>query len=313
MTTVHYPDPRVAVLIRCFKIDEKALDLYTQLRGNNREYDVFLLVDETRGRAVSRMNDVIRFSLDTCPRVGLRYTRQDLFWLSGDIPMFFAKDTLQDHSHFIQIDYDVQFTKDGIGFLNRIAAALTRADGYGLDAVVLQHTILHPPCAWPFFAAAARQFKVVRFSYGPFVALSRRALGFLHAQRRLELATLTESEDIVISEAFIPSHLVEAGFHCMDLEELAPGSYESWDATTSMRMGPLGLALGAPIDVKPAIEMVHPVYSVEDHFIRAIQHAREHGTLATLREKLPGEAYAFLEPAVRAHWLERIDAELAAV
>jgi len=310
---VQYPDPRVAVLIRCFKIDEKALDLYTQLRASDRDFDVFLLVDETRNPAVSRLNDVIRFSLDACPRVGLRYTRQDLFWMSGDIPMFFAKDTLRDHSHFIQLDYDVQFTKDGIGFLNRIAAALTSAGGYGLDAIVLQHTVLTPPCDWPFFGTAARHFKVVRFSYGPFVGLSRRALEFLHAQRQLERATLTESEDIVISEAFIPSHLVEAGFRCVDLEEIAPGSYESWDDTTSMRMFPLGLPLGAPINVKPAIEMVHPVYSVEDHFIRAIRHAREHGTLATLREKLPGEAYAFLEPAVRAHWLERIDAELAAV
>jgi hypothetical protein len=272
---------------------------------------VFLLVDETHGRPPTTVANVIWFSRAALPEIGLASTREDLFWLCGDLPMFFAMRALPEYTHFIQLDYDVQFTRSGVRFLNRVAAAIGR--DRRLDAIGLQHTVLSPPCDWPYYATAARMFTTVRFFFGPFWALSRPALEQLQAQRLVEYARLAGSEDPedwVIAEAFIPSHLAALGMRCFDLAELLPGSYESHDHTTSMRMGPTGLPLGGAIRVRPSIEMVHPVYAVEDHLDKAVRHAEGPEALAALQARLLGDEYAFVAPEVRGRYVDLIDDRL---
>ncbi len=297
--------PRVAVLLRGYKIDDKLIDLYTHLGGAGGDYDVFLLVDDTRGRPATTVANVIWFSLAALPEIGLQSSREDLFWLCGDLPMFFAMRALPGYTHFIQLDYDVHFTRSGVRFLNRVVAAIGRHRR--LDAIGLQHSVLTPPCDWPYYASAARMFETVRFFFGPFWALSRAALVHLQAQRQIEHARLAGSEDWVIAEASIPSHLAAAGFRCVDLAELLPGSYESHDHTTSMRMGPLGLPLGGAIRCRASIEMVHPVYAVEDHLAKSVRHADGAEALAALQARLLGDEYGFVVPELRGRYVALID------
>jgi hypothetical protein len=216
-------DIRVAVLIRGHKIDDKLRDLHAHLDSPDAAYDLFLLLDQTGGQLSADFGRVVPFSGQCCPELGLEYESRKLFWLCGDVAMFFAQRALPGYSHFVMLDYDLHFVTSGVALLNAVVEWLRDPGQPELDAIGLQYSIVGP--TWPYHAAAARLFGEVRFFYFPFVVLSRRALCYLHAQRRLERLDADSTTDPVICEAFVPGHLAAAGFRCVDLNDLRPGCY----------------------------------------------------------------------------------------
>ncbi len=302
------PPVRVAVLIRGHKIDEKLLDLHRHLQSDAATYDLFLLLDETNGALATGLAKSVTFSLPRCAELGLEYATPRLFWLCGDVALFFAYRALPDYTHFVMIDYDVEFVRSGPAMLNAVVARLREPGLPEIDAIGLQYSIVGP--SWPYHAAAARAFGDVRFFYFPFVALSRRALAYLHAQRRLERQG---SGEVVICEAFVPGHLHPAGFHCVDLNEILPGSYESRARDSSMRFHPLGMPLGARFDVGPKIEMVHPVYGAADHLARAVARLATPEEISKFIARLTGPTYAHVDPALLADCRRQLEAKAARI
>ncbi len=306
-TTTPPPQVRVAVLIRGHKIDDKLRHMHAHLDSPDAQYDLFLLLNQTNGPIALDACNVVEFSQQRISELGLSYAFPKLFHLCGDIALFFAMRDLPKYSHFIMIDYDVHFVRSGSAMLNALVARLRDPTQCELDAIGLQYSIINP--GWEHYEKAAQVFGDVRFINYPFVRLSRRALAYLNAQRRLERMNYKDGRELPLCcEAFVPGHLASAGFHCIDLLDVLPGSYESVARDSSMRLVPYGLPLGASIAIPPAIEMIHPVYSVADYLWRLVEFARTPDAIAAIRDQLRGPTRSFIDPALR----EQCDRQLAA-
>jgi hypothetical protein len=302
------PDRHAAVMLRGHKIDDKIIDLYNELQSPEARYDTFLLLDETNGALSTDIANVVTFSAQRCQELGLSYSTGRLFWLCGDVALLFAYRQFPAYSYFIMIDYDVYFVKSGPAMLNAIVERLLDPGKREVDAVGLQYRIVGG--GWPHHAAAKKLFEQVWFYYFPFIVLSRRALAYVHAQRRLELYEQADLKEPVICEAFVPSHLTVAGFYCIDLEEILPGAYDAKGLGSGMRLVPFGLPLGASVPVGPAIEMIHPVYSVADYLARS-ERLKTRETIEQFLGQLRSEAVGFIDPALREGCERQLLARLA--
>ena len=276
------PDERrVAVLVRSHILDEKFDHLWRQLNGEGRRFDAFPLLDRSTlsdNAALIEANypGMIWNHPDQLPELGLsqKSGRYNIFWLCGDLSLDLAFSKHPQYDYYIMIDYDVHFTIDAVSYLNRLSARLLSADdevidGAGLDfksRPVLPGVTIDwaNHTDWEFYPAAAEIFPHVYHFYFPFVALSRRAVLQVLAQRQLEAARRTPADKIVICEAFVPSSLMAAGLKCVDLNALLPHSYElhsmglqHW-RSDRLAGQPLSYAIRHP---HPGVEMVHAVYS----------------------------------------------------
>ena len=272
---------RVAVLVRSHILDDKFNHLWRELNGQGRSFDAFPLLDRStlgENAALIEANypGMIWNHPDQLPELGLNQKsgRHNIFWLCGDLSLDLAFSRHPQYDYYIMIDYDVHFTIDAVAYLNRLCARLLSEDdevidGAGLDfksrPVLPGVTIDWANYTdWEFYPAAAEIFPHVYHFYFPFVALSRRAVLQVLAQRQLEAARRTPPDKVVICEAFVPSSLMAAGLKCVDLNALLPGSYElhsmGLQHWRSERLAgqPLNYAIRHP---HPGVEMVHAVYS----------------------------------------------------
>ncbi len=125
-------------MIRGHKIHDKLRHMHAHLDSPDAEYDLFLLLNQTNPTVTRDFGKVIGFSQQRCPELGLDYSIPKLFYLCGDITLYFAARELPAYSHFIMIDYDVHFVKSGPTMLNAVVARLRDPAQIDLDAIGLQ-------------------------------------------------------------------------------------------------------------------------------------------------------------------------------
>ena len=313
-------ETRVAVLVRSHVIDEKFEHLWRDLNGEGRRFDAFPLLDQSAlGADLERIErtypNVIWNHPDQLPELGLsQKTIDNIFWLCGDLSLDVAFVRFPQYDYYIMIDYDVHFTKGATEYVNRLCDRLLSSDEEVVDGVGLEFksrpTLPGVTTDWPnfmdwsFFAAAAEVFPQVYHFYFPLVALSRRAVLQVFAQRHLEAARRTPPDKVVICEAFVPSNLMAAGLKCMDLNTLLPGSYEldsmGLQHLRSDRLAgqPLSYAIRHP---QPGVEMVHAVYSQEKFLERNLN--QRSGSRAEL-EWFSTELIETFAPTLQADLLE---------
>jgi hypothetical protein len=327
-------DPRrVAVLVRSHVADEKFDYLWQDLNREGRRYDVFPLLDQSAlgGNAAAleaKYPGVIWNHPDRFASLGLSQKAFgfNMLWLHGDFSMYVALIDKPDYDYYVMIDYDVHFTNNATEYLNRLCDRLTSPTEEILDGVGLEFksrpTLPGVTTDWPnytnweFFAAAAEAFPTVFHFYFPFVALSRRALMQLLAQRQLEAARHTPADKVVICEAFVPSSLMAAGFRCIDLNDLLPGSYEldsmGLQHLRSDRLGgqPLSYAISHP---QLGVEMVHAIYSQEQFLKRNLsQRSGGSAELTWLSDQLTEHFAASLDADLLQDYLARVREKIAA-
>ena len=218
----------VAVLIRSHFVDEKFHDLWNVLNAPNREYDIFPLLDNSSGTVQSSYPNTVWHSKQTLHNLGLHQSegRDLIFWLCGDFPLYFAICQQPNYQHYIMVEYDVHFTQDGVAYLNQLCRALrdTDCDGVGLEfgPVRGEPGKKHP---WPYYDSSTLMFQDVYKIYYPVVAVSRRGILQMFAQRQLESARRVKADQVVHCESFSPSCLLAAGLTCKDLNDVLPNSY----------------------------------------------------------------------------------------
>jgi hypothetical protein len=259
----------VAILVRSHKVDRKFDDLIVKLGRTASNYDVYPIVDETRGRPSIRQDRAIWHSVEASRDLGLTQPRQDLMQVCGDFPFYFALRDLPRYRLYVMIEDDVDFIRADAHFIEQLVGRLASPQFSDVDFVGLQFRQNTEKSGW--FEACRKLFpkQYCYFSYFPFVALSRRAAAFLFSQRQLEAARQPQPRDVVHCEAFVASCAMAGGFRCIDLNEIIPGSYEL--KTMGMQLGGLavGKPMGFPVDVAPGIEIIHPIYTPEEFVNRA--------------------------------------------
>ncbi len=275
-------EPRVAALIRSHVMDDKFHNMWDALegRGEGRLYDLFGLLDgdvlgPRKAEIDARYPATVWTFAEDVRAAGLaqRSDAHPNMWLLGDFALYLSVVQQPQYDYYVMIDYDLQFTKDAVAYVNRLCERLLSKQEEVLDGVGLDFSLTPTPASqprdWPFFAPAAKAFPLVWHFYFPIVAASRRGLLHAFAGRQLEAARQTPPADLVFSESFLVCSLMSAGFNCQDFNAVLPGSYHidsmGLQHVSAGKLSglPLSLAMTEP---EPGVEMIHGVYS-DEHFL----------------------------------------------
>lgn len=266
-TAVNPLKNKVAVLVRSFLLDEKYDALVAQLERGRRHFDLYSIVDDTRGRRRTPPGEVIWHSVESCQNLGLAHTHQILLIVCGDFPFYVALREIPQYEYYLMIEDDVDLLRNDGSFVDSICARLSAGDLRDVDLIILKLGKMQ--AGIPRHLAARRHFPDAYCfgAYFPFVVLSKAATAFLLSQRQLEGVKRPAPDDVLHCEAFVPSCLMSGGFRCIDLNDAAPGSYAM--ETMGMQIGGLGKPMGYRLQTAPEIEMVHPIYSPREYLERA--------------------------------------------
>jgi hypothetical protein len=274
----------VVVLLRSYKCDAKYHDLKQKLERGRTDFDLYSIVDETRGRADIPDVNVVWHSLAACRALGLSHDHPALLYACSDLPFYFALRELPRYKHYILIEDDVDMVSGDATFLNEVARLLSGR--HELDLVALLFHEHAEKKGW--YNACSKVFprRTWHFAYFPFVVLSHRAAAYMFSQRLVEAARHPAPEDVVHCEAFVATALMAAGYNCLDLNKLRPRSYAF--ATMAMQIGDknIGRPMGYDItrEFKEPVEMVHPIYTVEEYLDRVVRRFGSNDRAALLDE-----------------------------
>ena len=267
--------PRVALLVRTHLVNEKLFDLL-DLLNQSRRYDLFVSADETHGPLDVRGYKKLSHTAASCRDYGLSTNHPGILWHCGDYPLYFAAAEIPDYDYYAMIEYDVDLVRKSPLFMEGLISRLHDA---GADFVAEGAHPAHP--SWCWATAAARLFPAA-YSSGIFalVIVSKRALGYLLEIRRQEARMEPAGQDIVHCEAFCVSALMQGGYACVSINALLesavdPGSFHS--SSPDNLEGDF-LLHHYRID-NPRVEIVHPVYHLEDYLQKQYEKSLQQGRL----------------------------------
>ena len=247
----------VAVMVRTHMIDDRVLDLISHLDHGRQNFDLYLTIDETNGHPDTDFKNVVWHSLARCQELGLTQARDRLIWWCGDFPFYFALAQIPQYQYYAMIEYDVHLTQCDASLLNDVAGTLISREVGSIDAVGTRLR-LEIPHNHPLNRSAYAFFETTYSYFFPFIVLSKPAVSYLYAQRQIEAQNGTPPDAILHCEPFVPSHLIRAGFNCVDLNALLPGSYriDMMILRGRQHSMPRSLADG----FAGLSRMIHPVY-----------------------------------------------------
>ena len=112
-------------MLRSYKCDAKYHDLKQKLERGRTDFDLYSIVDETRGRADIPDVNVVWHSLAACRALGLSHDHPALLYACSDLPFYFALRELPRYKHYILIEDDVDMVSGDATFLNEVARLLS--------------------------------------------------------------------------------------------------------------------------------------------------------------------------------------------
>ncbi len=282
-----------AVLIRTHVVNSKLFSLWSSL-AQARNFDVYVNIDETRGRSWIEGPRILRHTVDECMALGLwRERRDDYLWFFGDYPIYTAMRQLRDYDTFVQVEYDVHFAAESPVFLEALIDRLAAVRSPRIAAAGIYHGDAVP--GWPWAEEARRMFGTSQACFFPFVVVTRGAAEFLLQLRRNEAAAGLAP---VHCEAFVPTALQAGGLTMVDVNRLVANAVRP--ATFGLAPMPLGLS-GEP-DGGGATQMHHPVSDQSEFMARCARHA--------WAERNPEHLLRWARhPRIRPDMRERLEAE----
>lgn len=251
------PQNSVAVFVRTHLCDEKYVSLMRKLSAHRSGFDLFALVDETRGRPDPGPWPVVWHSLGLLAQMGLTQRHGVLLYRCGDMPLYVAMREQPKYAHYVMIEDDVELCGEDAGPVNELCRALSDGAGAPLDFVGVifrpDRTQVWGRTSWDVYGA--ENAHLARF---PMVVFSKRLCAYLYSQRLIEAVRNPEPADVMHCEVFAASAAVAGGFVCADLNAVMAGCY---DRSIMMIETPgFGLPMGAGFVAAPAIKFYHPVY-----------------------------------------------------
>ena len=238
----------------------------SKLENRYQTFDVFGLIDVSRGDLPTRFSNVIRFSEASCIALGLNRGQPHLFHQYGDIAMSYAIRECEGYEHYAMFDDDVDFARDGAAFCNQLAETL-HSRHQDIDFLGLDYKYCPAEQGYGIALRKLLPQRLMYYAYYPFVLLSARAANFIFAMRQLEFAKGLSMEKRVMCEGFVPSMLKAAGFKCFDLNEIIPGCYSKENMI--LQYSGHGLPMSAKMELPDSEQMLHAVYS-EEEFLRKL-------------------------------------------
>jgi hypothetical protein len=254
---VSYDKLKVAVFLRTHVINPKFYGLYNRIKSEISDFDVFPLIDNSRGAVNVNAEDVIFHSTADVEKYFLKSSRENLFWWCGDYPLYIAYMEKKNYDYYIMIEYDVEFLENPALYINKLVEKLSKNPSIDLVSLDLRRHYQD----WAWWKQSRLYFDDVWSIFFPFVCISRRALSFLMSIRQNELFRNIDDQYILHCEPFVAGNLILSGFKCYDLNEILPNSY-----TISLMKIQGGYNSKANLDLKiNHLSMIHPVYEPLPH------------------------------------------------
>ncbi len=289
----------VAVMVRTHLIDDRVRELIEHLENGRKDFDLYLIFDETNGRPEIDLPNIVWHSTKQCPGLGLTQTRDRLLWWCGDFPFYFALNQLPQYQYYAMVEYDVYLTQRNASLFNDLASALNATEAGRVDAVGTRlrredprDDKLHVP-AFNFFDTTYSYFF-------PLIVLSRPAVSYLYSQRLIEATRGTPSDALIHCESFVPSHLIRAGFTCVDLNAVLPGSYRNDLMILPGRYH--GMANSLADGFAGYVRMIHPVYSDTAFLQRLLDNCRNDAERQGFLRHLDSGEFEPIPEAVRSRF-----------
>ncbi len=258
------PRNTTAVLIRTHMVNSKLFALWSAL-AHARNFDVFVNIDETRGRSWLEGPQVLRHTVEDCVAMGLWPERRpDYLWFFGDYPIYTAMRQLPGYDTFVQVEYDVHVTGESPVFLEALIDRLAALRDRRIAAVGI--FVSDAAAGWPWADAARETFGFSRAAFFPFLVVTRPAAEFLQQLRRTEAA---RGKPPVHCEAFVPTALQAGGLEMVDVNRLVANAVRP--QSFNLAPSPLGLSFG--MDGQGAVQMQHPVCDQEEFAARSVRYA----------------------------------------
>lgn len=221
------PDvPRYALIFRTHFWDDFAQRQLDRVTAQLTAGDVFVLVDETRGK-VQNIGAGRVFGLTDGQVLDAGFVAAgegSVQWYSGDVPLYMFHQKHPDYDYYIQMEYDVNVHVDLDHMIQRLADDR-------VDVLIAQNK--EPLAEWPWrwSCFAAYEPSEVRHGLICFSAFSGRALAILHA-KRLEQASkfkAGELDDWPYCEGYIPTEAMKQGLKIADLAQYGDvAAYDWW-------------------------------------------------------------------------------------
>ena len=218
--------PRYALVFRTHFWDDFAQRQFDRVRARARSADIFVLVDETRGK-VSGIGAERVVGVTDAEILATGFVAAgegSLQWYSGDVPLYMFYLRHPGYDFYVQMEYDVNVHVD----LDRLAERL-RADRVD----VLGLTNLQSIEDWPWLPSCLEVYRPdeVRHQLICLSAFSNRALATLYERRR-EQAALFKSGELKtwpLCEGFIASEAVRQGLNVAELSRYGDiDAYDWW-------------------------------------------------------------------------------------
>jgi hypothetical protein len=274
--------PRVALLVRTHRVNEKLFDLL-DLLNQSRRYDLFVTADETRGPLDVGGYTKLPHTVDTCRQFGLSTQHLNILWHCGDYPLYFAAAEAPGYDYYAMIEYDVDLVRKSPLFLEGLIARLPDS-----GAEFIAEGSNPAWSGWCWAEAARRTFpRVYTSGIFAFVIASRDALLHLLEARRQEALTGVVDNDIIHCEAFCVSSLMASGYPCASINSIIdnavhgssyhPGIPDNLDGEFLLNHYRLE---------QPTVEIVHPVYDLRDYLPKQYQKALQNNQLGRFLEIL---------------------------
>jgi hypothetical protein len=188
-------------------------------------------------------------------------------WWAGDYPFYFALRDIPEYDYYVLLEYDVHFPVRTADYINRLIAAISK-DG-DIDAV---GTRLRRGDPGDICKATYLVYNDVYTYFFPLIVLSHAAVKSLLDARRLETSRIKTADELMHCEAFVATHLHHAGFYCVDVDHLLPGTYRN-DTMISPSRYWAGVPLSVADGFSPFAEMVHKVLD-DESFLQGVLNAR---------------------------------------
>lgn len=260
---------RTAVLIRTHYADEQLRAFAATLRSE-RMFDVYALVDETRGAVDLGDIPKIAVSMEAAAELGLCVATPNLLWRCGDYGLYLARRALPGYDAFWMIEPDVRLWSAAP---SSILSKFPPPDEADFLAAHLRPA--EPDWNWG---------RTMDLADGPvwrclfaLVRLSGRALdAMLVERRRLSALAAEKGADPAFwpnDEVFTASTLVRKGFVCRDFNNFGR-IYE-----------PVGFSFWIPLSERELAAsgqegwIYHPVLSGQRYFLKLFRLASEQGNL----------------------------------
>ncbi len=235
---------RFAVVFRLFEWDPFIARQAGRYASVSSGGDFFLSVDETNGPiATEGGHRVFRTTNDGLVALGLpnRFARGSLVWWNNDYPQYAFQQAHPDYDYYVFVEYDSLVREP-------IAALVRQAAERHLDLVTGRFREPGNEWFWEPHSRLAYPDGTLRASLNCIMIVSSRALQHLFA-RRIAMGVDPSVRHWPISEAFVPTEIVRAGFGVGSLGEFGDDSTFDWFPPT----------LEANLDDLAATVFVHPV------------------------------------------------------